>query len=51
MGTNSKGALVALISESNNDFDITSGEVNISDLVALEGLKTGANVTAVKGGS
>ena len=50
MGTNSKGALVALISGSNNDFDITSGEVNISDLVALEGLKTGAHVTAVKGG-
>jgi len=50
MGTNSKGALVALISESNKDLDITSGDVNLSDLVALEGLKTGVKVTAVRGG-
>lgn len=50
MGTQSKEALVSLLSTSNNNVDITSAEVDFSDLTALEGLHTGIKVTAVKGG-
>lgn len=50
MGANTKGAVVALISASNDGLDITSSDVNLTDLVALDGLKTGLKVSAVRGG-